>query len=84
MVPRNTSDVCSSISGSDMLCMEEAVRGICEIQNFKFWIFGAVSRLVKLGDAVPDKDGLMSQAVTNMQYAMQTASRETITVLATW
>ena len=79
---RNASDLRSSISGHDMLRLEEAVRGIREIQNFQFWIFGAVSRLVKLGDAVPNKDTLMAQAVESMQHAMQSAARETTTVLS--
>lgn len=79
LLPRKVSDVCSSISGSDMLHLEEAVCAICVIQNYQFWIFGAVSRLVKLGDAVPDKDVLMSHAVNSIQYVMQIAARETTT-----
>ena len=81
-LPRNTTDLRCSISTNDMLHLEEAIRGIREIQNFQFWIFGAVSRLVKLGDAVPNKDTLMAQAVASMQQAMQSSARETTTVLS--
>ena len=70
------------MSATDLLHLEEAVCCIREVQKFQFWMFGAVSRLVKLGDTVPNKDTLMAQAVSSMQQAMQTASKETTTVLA--
>ena len=81
-LPRNTSDPRPSLSGSDLLHLEEAVRGIREMQNFQFWMFGAFSRLVKLGSEVPNRDSLVAQAVASMQHAMQSASRETTLVLS--
>ena len=65
-----------------MLRLEKAVRGIREIQNFQFWIFGALSQLVKLGDAGPNKGTLMTEAVMSMQHAMQSTTRKTATVLS--
>ncbi|MPC64140.1 hypothetical protein E2C01_058252 [Portunus trituberculatus] len=65
-LPQNFSDIRPPCSGSDLLHLEEAVRGIREIQNFQFWVFGAFSRL----------------AVSSMQQAMQSASRETTMVLS--
>lgn len=38
--------------------------------------------MVKLGDAVPNKDVLMAQAVASMQQAMQSAARETTMILS--
>ena len=81
-LPRKASDIRPNMSATDLLHLEEAVRGIREVQNFQFWMFGAVSRLVKLGDGVPNKDALMAQAVSSMQQAMQTAWKGTTTVLA--
>ncbi|MPC79604.1 hypothetical protein E2C01_074140 [Portunus trituberculatus] len=81
-LPRNASDICPNMSATDLLHLEEAVHDIRELQNFQFWMFGAVSRLVKLGDSVPKNYTLMAQAVSSMQQAMQTASKETTTVLA--
>ncbi|MPC66088.1 hypothetical protein E2C01_060231 [Portunus trituberculatus] len=68
LLTRNPSDVRSSISGKDLAQLEEALQYLHSIQNFQFWIFGAVSRL--LSDSAPDRDLLMNQAVYSMQLAM--------------
>ncbi|MPC77795.1 hypothetical protein E2C01_072262 [Portunus trituberculatus] len=70
LLTRNPSDVGSSISSKDFAQLEEALRYICSIQNFQFWIFSAVSRLLKLSDSAPDRNLLMNQAVYSMQLAM--------------
>ncbi|MPC95412.1 hypothetical protein E2C01_090622 [Portunus trituberculatus] len=82
LLMRNPSDVRSSISSKDLAQLEEALRYLRSIQNFQFWIFGAVSRLLKLSDSAPDRDLLMNQAIYSMQLAMQRAAQVSTTTLS--
>ena len=82
LLPKSLMDVRPSFSTKDLTQMEDALRYLRSVQNFQFWIFGAVSRLLKSGDSTPDKDLLANQAVYSMQLAMQRAAQVSTTALS--
>lgn len=82
LLPKNPSEARPSINSRDLIQLEEAFKYLRSVQNFQFWIFGAISRLFKMSDTVPDRDLLMNKAVYSMELAMQRASQVSTTVLS--
>ena len=82
LLTKNPSDIRPSICSRDLMQFEESLWYLQSVQNVQFWIFGAISRLFKLGDSTPDRDFLMNQAVYSMQLAMQQAAKVSTTALS--
>lgn len=53
LLPRK-ADMHATLSTGKLRQLEEAARSLLEMQNFQFWLFGAVTRLIQFGEDVPD------------------------------